>query len=192
MASGPNLIRNKSTPDQNKISEKIVKNSYSKRNTPLTAEGNIQLPVIKSDENLKYIEIPTVRKVKIIKRNDNVNTYNKISETLKNTANHTNLTNRNLKPIQQQNSFSRSKLNTTETPIKEEDSLAMLQNQMNLENSVSYAKRKSPYYFNDPKASKLMEIKQKFKYKKHFVNPGNDLNFISDGGGNSLEEYEIL
>jgi hypothetical protein len=78
-------------------------------------------------------------------------------------------------------------------PLREEDSLNLPSNQINYENSVSFRTnvKKSPYYFNDPKTSKLMEIKQKFKYKKNYINQGNEVNFISDGG-NSLDEYEIL
>jgi hypothetical protein len=56
------------------------------------------------------------------------------------------------------------------------------------ENSVSFKINKnSPYYFNNP--SKVTEF-QKIKGKKQFLNP--DVNFFTDGGGNSLEEYEIL
>lgn len=197
MASRPNLIRNKSNFEEIKFTEKlldtggqqrITKISYSKKNTPLIEEEEIQLPVIKNDENIKYIEIPTVKK-KLIYKLNNENIFNKISDPLLKSSNNTN---RNSKPLQQQFSLNKSKIITTETPIKEEDSLALLRSQINIENSDTYTKRKSPYFFNDPKVSKMLEIKQKFKNKKKHLNSGNDLNFISDGGGNSLEEYEIL
>lgn len=56
------------------------------------------------------------------------------------------------------------------------------------ENSVSFKTIKnSPYYFNNP--SKVTDF-QKIKNKKQFLGP--DVNFFTDGGGNSLEEYEIL
>lgn len=67
------------------------------------------------------------------------------------------------------------------------------------DNSISFkSNKKSPYYFNDPKYSKLMEIKQKYIQKstmdrnsKNDVYNG-DIKYISDQNNISEEDYEIL
>ncbi len=67
------------------------------------------------------------------------------------------------------------------------------------DNSISFkSNKKSPYYFNDPKYSKLMEIKQKYIQKSN-VNKNSkndtyngDIKYISDQNNISEEDYEIL
>jgi hypothetical protein len=66
------------------------------------------------------------------------------------------------------------------------------------DNSISFkSNKKSPYYFNDPKYSKLMEIKQKYNQGNQSKNINNDvyggdIKYISDNNNISEEDYEIL
>jgi len=62
--------------------------------------------------------------------------------------------------------------------------------------SMSFkSNKKSPYYFNDPKYNKILEIKQKYSHAmKHSIprSEVDDIKYISDQNNISEEEYEIL
>jgi hypothetical protein len=62
--------------------------------------------------------------------------------------------------------------------------------------SLSYSKKKSPYYFNDPKFSKIIDIKQKYNVnlKNIQANKPYVLNYfaINNTDKSSLEDYEIM
>jgi hypothetical protein len=62
--------------------------------------------------------------------------------------------------------------------------------------------KKSPYYFNDPKLSRLMDLKNQFKYKYGYhldttnfmegMDYSTSINIISEGNLNKSSEREIL